>query len=206
MPAGIVRQVLVGSGLLLLGALLAGATVSALAETSPSPSTSGGAGASPAPSGSAGALPGDPTKGATLYGQTCATCHGASLDGGIGPKLNPLQKISGVPPYKRVDEPQVVQYLITTITDGKAPSDGYGQMPAKGGKPSLTDQDVKDIAAFIIQTNLGGKTTLGPVELARSNVFWVTVGVGLMVFITFLLARYNMRWIARRAAARPRQP
>ncbi|MEP7105382.1 MAG: cytochrome c, partial [Chloroflexota bacterium] len=103
---------------------------------------------------------------------------------------------------KKVDEPQVVEYLITTITQGKAPSDGFGAMPAKGGSTSLTDQDVKDIAAYIIQANLSGKTPLSPSELARSNVFWVTVGIGGMCLLTYLLAQYNMRWIARRAAAR----
>ncbi len=91
-----------------------------------------------------------------------------------------------------------MQYLITTITNGK--SDNGQQMPAKGGNASLSDQDVKDIAAYIIQTNLSpGQQALGPVELARSNVFWVTVGVGVMVVLTWLLARYNMRWIAFRA-------
>jgi cytochrome c5 len=212
MRAGIVRQLVLGAGVLLLGGLLAAATVSALAQTSPEPSASSSPGASPAASPAAGGspgaagLPGNPSNGQQLYSQTCTTCHGASLEGGIGPKLNPLQKISGVPPYKKITDPQVAQYLIQTITDGKDPSDGFGPMPAKGGNPKLSDQDVKDIAAFIIQSNEGGKAPLGPVELARSNVFWVSVGIALMVFATWLLARYNMRWIARRAAARQREP
>jgi hypothetical protein len=53
-------------------------------------------------------------------------------------------------------------------------------------------------------TAAGG--TLSPTDLARSNVFWVTVGIGAMMVITYLLARYNMRWIARRAAARREEP
>ena len=96
----------------------------------------------------------------------------------------------------------MAQYLIATITNGKAPSDGFGQMPAKGGAANLSDQDVKDIASYIVQTNLSGKTPLGPAELARSNVFWVAVGIGAMLLLTYLLAQYNMRWIARRAIAR----
>jgi hypothetical protein len=47
-----------------------------------------------------------------------------------------------------------------------------------------------------------GETGLGPVELARANVFFVSLTVVLMVLIVWLLARYNMRWIARRAAGR----
>jgi hypothetical protein len=76
-------------------------------------------------------------------------------------------------------------------------------MPPKGGDAKLTDKDIGDIAAFIIQTNKNpGATPLGPAELARSNVFWITIAVLGMVLITWLLARYNMRWIARRNQAR----
>jgi O-antigen ligase len=31
---------------------------------------------------------------------------------------------------------------------------------------------------------------------------WVGIGIIGLLFITYLLAQYNMRWIARRAAAR----
>jgi len=65
------------------------------------------------------------------------------------------------------------------------------------------DQDIKDLAAFIIQQNKtapGGH--LSPAELARSTVAWTTIGILGMLLITWVLARYNMRWIARRAAAR----
>jgi len=199
MPAPIVRKLPAVLGLALLGALLAAGTLTAVAE-SPSPA------ASPEASGAPGgqtALPGDPQRGQQVYNSAgCTTCHGASLEGGVGPRLNPLQKITGVPDFKKVDEPQVVQYLIDTITSGKAPSDGYGQMPAKGGKESLTDQDIRDIAAYIVKSNQEGKPPLGPVELARSNVFWVTFGIAVMVILTYLLSRYNMRWVARRAARR----
>jgi mono/diheme cytochrome c family protein len=192
MPAGLVRKLTLGLGVGVFGCLLAAGTISATAE-SPSPSASGSPG---------GSLPGDPTKGQAAYNSAnCAQCHGASLEGGVGPRLNPLQKITGTPDFKRVDEPQVAEYLIATITNGKAASDGFGAMPVKGGA-NLTDQDIKDIAAYIIEANLSGKIPLSPAELARSNVFWVSVGIGSMVLLTYLLAQYNMRWIARRAAAR----
>jgi mono/diheme cytochrome c family protein len=188
MPAGVLRRLTFGFGIGVFACLLVAGTVTATAE-SPSP----GAGTQ---------LPGDATKGQAAYNSAnCAQCHGASLEGGVGPRLNPLQKITGTPDFKKVDEPQIADYLIATITNGKAPSDGFGQMPAKGGA-NLGDQDVKDIAAYIIQSNLSGKIPLGPAELARSNVFWVTIGIGGMVLLTYLLAQYNMRWIARRAEAR----
>src|SRR5437773_12142479 len=56
-------------------ALLLLTAASTFAASSPSPSSSGSQ-ASGAP-----ALPGDPTKGATLYAQTCATCHRSVLEG-----------------------------------------------------------------------------------------------------------------------------
>lgn len=204
------RNLLVGLGVLFLGGFVATGTVSALAA-SPSPSASASQTPVPTPTpgqtgAPAGALPGDPNKGQQVYNQNCTACHGASLSGGVGPKLNPLAKISGVPQYSKITDPQVVQYLIQTVTNGKPASDGYPDMPAKGGNNSLSDQDVKDVVAFIIQTNASGKTTLSPTDLARSNVFWVTIGIGAMLVCTYLLARYNMRWIARRAAARREGP
>ena len=75
-------------------------------------------------------------------------------------------------------------------------------MPAKGGA-SLTDQDIKDLAAFIIQQNkTPGEAALDPHALAIELVKTVTIGIVAMLVATFLLARYNMRWIDRRVAAR----
>src|SRR5438067_4627689 len=110
--------------------------LSTLADTSPSPgSTASGA----------TTLPGDPQKGATLYAQNCATCHGASLEGGIGAVLNPIEKLPGVA------NPLDPAFLIGVITNGK--TDAGKTMPPQGGNPNLTDQDVQDLAAFIILQN-----------------------------------------------------
>jgi mono/diheme cytochrome c family protein len=131
------------------------------------------------------ALPGDPTHGAALYGANCATCHGANLEGGLGAVLNPIDKLPGV----------------TNSLDPKSIP-----MPKKGGNPNLTDQDIKDLAAYIIQQNQINPSSL-PLpagELAKRTIFWVGIGILSMLFVTFLLAQYNMRWIARRAAARRR--
>jgi mono/diheme cytochrome c family protein len=148
-------------------------------------------------------LPGDPNKGQTLYLQNCATCHGANLEGGIGATLNPIDKLP------RVANPLDPNSLIDIITNGRQPQSGdpkQTQMPAKGNNPNLTDQDVRDLAAFIIQQNSvsPGSLPLSAGELAKRTIFWVLIGIAAMTFITFLLAQYNMRWIARRAAARRR--
>jgi mono/diheme cytochrome c family protein len=169
-------------------ALIAFTALTTLADSSPSPSGSG-------------VLPGDPARGATLYAQNCATCHGTSLEGGIGAVLNPMDKLPGV------SNPLDPNFLIDIITNGRTPQAGDPRsiaMPPKGGNTALTDQDVKDLAAYIIQQNtLGaGAAPLPPGELAKRTILWVSIGIVAMVFLTFLLAQYNMRWIARRAAAR----
>ena len=169
--------------------------ISTLADSSPTPS--------PGASGSPGTanLPGDPNRGATLYAQNCATCHGAGLEGGIGAVLNPIDKMPGIP--NTLDP----AYLIDIITNGRQPQAGDPRqtaMPAKGGNASLADQDVSDLAAFIIQQNRTGAPPLSPGELAKRTILWVSIAVVAMVFVTLLLSQYNMRWIARRAAARRR--
>jgi cytochrome c5 len=172
-------------------ALVAFTAITTMADSSPSPS----------PSGAPAALPGDPAKGATLYAQNCTTCHGASLEGGIGAVLNPIDKLPGV--AFALDP----NFLVDIITNGRTPQAGDPKpiaMPPKGGNANLTDQDVKDLAAYIIQQNsLGaGAAPLPPGELAKRTILWVSIGIIAMVFVTYLLAQYNMRWIARRAAAR----
>jgi mono/diheme cytochrome c family protein len=171
-------------------ALIALTAVTTLADSSPSPS----------PSGSPAALPGDPARGATLFGQNCATCHGANLEGGIGAVLNPIDKLGGVA------NPLDRNILIGIITNGRTPQSGDPKqtpMPPKGGNSSLTDQDIKDMVSYIIQQNTSGVSPpLSPGELAKRTILWVSIGIIAMIFVTYLLAQYNMRWIARRAAAR----
>jgi disulfide bond formation protein DsbB len=173
---------------LAIPAMLALTAITTLADASPSPTV---------------ALPGDPTHGAALYGANCATCHGANLEGGLGAVLNPIDKLPGV--TNSLDP----AFLIQIITNGRDPQAGdpkQAKMPAKGGNPNLTDQDIKDLAAYIIQQNQINPSSL-PLpagELAKRTIFWVSIGILSMLFVTFLLAQYNMRWIARRAAARRR--
>jgi cytochrome c551 len=170
-------------------AVLAGWTLTAVsaAESSPSPS----------PSASASAATGDANAGSQVFSaQGCTACHGANLEGGIGAKLNPIQKFPGVA------NPLDPNYLKTTIRNGRSGDAGFSaQMPAFT-PDKLSDTDLNNVIAFIIAQNQSGSAGLDPVTLARSDVFWVTIGVLLMVLITWMLARYNMRWIAKRAEAR----
>src|SRR5256885_11663670 len=90
--------------------------ISTLADTSPTPSP--GSTASGATT-----LPGDPTKGATLYAQNCATCHGAGLEGGIGAVLNPIDKLPGVA------NPLDPNFLIDVIANGRKHQPGDPKQP-----------------------------------------------------------------------------
>jgi mono/diheme cytochrome c family protein len=140
-------------------------------------------------------LPGDPTKGQAVYqGSTCTTCHGPTLGGGVGPALHPIKNLGDT------KDPLDPQYLVDTITAGKTGIGGFGQMPAKGGDSKLSDQDIKDLVAFIIHENaLKGPQPYPPGVLAESTIAWVTIGTLAMLAFTYLLSRYNMRWIARRS-------
>lgn len=172
----------------LVPALLAGWTVTAVVAAEPSP------GASP---GAEQAVTGDPQKGAQIYGsQGCTACHGASLEGGIGPKLNPIVKLPGV------ENPQDAAFIKQVIRSGRSGDPGFSAAMPAFGPDKISDQDLNDLTAYIVDTNKKGPAGLGPVQLARSNVFWVTLAVSLLVLATWLLARYNMRWVDRRAAAR----
>jgi mono/diheme cytochrome c family protein len=182
LPKGLKLSVLLS---LAVPSLVALTAITTLADSSPSPAPS-------VP------LPGDPNTGAILFGQSnCATCHGASLTGGIGPSLNPIEK--GI-----VANPLDPAFLIDIITNGRKHQPGdpkQTDMPAMGGA-TLSSQDVKDLAAYIIQENLAGSPPLPPGELAKRTILWVSIAIAAMIFVTFLLSQYNMRWIARRAAAR----
>jgi mono/diheme cytochrome c family protein len=169
--------------------LLALTAITTLADSSPSPTGSP-------------ALPGDPAAGAAVYAANCTSCHGVSLEGGIGPTLNPIDTtING----KNSLDPN---YLIGIITNGRIAQAGdpkSSNMPAKGGNVALTATDIQNVAAYIIQQNMiGGSPPYSPGELAKRTILWVSIGIIAMVFVTYLLAQYNMRWIARRAAARRR--
>jgi mono/diheme cytochrome c family protein len=83
-----------------LPGLLALTAINTLADSTPTPTL---------------ALPGDPVAGAALYAPNCASCHGGSLEGGIGAVLNPIDKLPGVP--NSLD----ANFLINIITNGRTP-------------------------------------------------------------------------------------
>lgn len=94
---------------------------------------------------SGAALGGDPIAGATVYSGTCSTCHGADLAGidGLGKPLAPSVFVAE---NSEVD-------LAAFVAVGRPTSDPANtqgiDMPPKGGNPSLTEQDLLDVAAYL---------------------------------------------------------
>ncbi|MHB8573470.1 MAG: c-type cytochrome [Candidatus Dormibacteria bacterium] len=169
---------------------------SATSAASGSPAaTAGSPGQSPAAAGATGgASPatgpqGDPVAGASVYTDNCASCHGPDLSGGIGFRLNPLQT-----------GPQDVNmpFLVATINNGRINPNG-ASMPAWKGK--LSDKQISDVAAFIIQQNQAPAKPSGgtPQEKMINNVWLIAILSVIILAITFGLSWYNMRWVARKS-------
>jgi mono/diheme cytochrome c family protein len=88
---------------------------------------------------------GDPVAGAAVYAATCRACHGGDLQGidGLGKGLLPSEFVTGM----SEDE------LAAFIAVGRAADDPENMqgiaMGPKGGNPSLSDQDLQDVAAYL---------------------------------------------------------
>jgi len=85
----------------------------------------------------------DAKKGAAIYTQNCAACHGTDGKGGI-PGAPDLTAKNGV--LKSPDN-----ILIERITNGFQTSGSPMAMPPKGGNASLSAQDISDVLAYMRQ-------------------------------------------------------
>jgi len=91
------------------------------------------------------ALVGDAVKGEVLYNSTCIACHGQGGVGieGLGKNMPDSEFIRGLS-----DEE-----LLAFIKVGRPTSDPENttgvDMPAKGGNPALSNEDIMDIIAYI---------------------------------------------------------
>ena len=82
--------------------------------------------------------PGDPEHGAQVFGETCVACHGADGKGAI----------DGVPPLSGpLTKPDEV--LLRHMIEGFQSPGSPMPMPARGGNPDLTDQDINDVLAYL---------------------------------------------------------
>lgn len=86
----------------------------------------------------------DAKKGEQLYNTTCIACHGT--DG--------KSAIPGVPNFRTSDSRLAVTEhltLIKHIKEGYQSPGSMMAMPAKGGNPSLSDEDIADILEYMLQ-------------------------------------------------------
>lgn len=90
---------------------------------------------------------GDPNRGATLYDQNCAVCHGANLEGRVGATL--------AKNWPSIRPDQSIRNVIANGIQGSA-MPAWSQ--AKGGP--LSEADIDDLVAFLL-------TQAKPVEVFR---------------------------------------
>ncbi len=83
----------------------------------------------------------DTKVGKAIYSQTCIACHGVNGKG----------VLPGVSNFKSADGPLAKSdaELAKSINEGLATPGAALSMPAKGGNPSLTDDEVQALIAFL---------------------------------------------------------
>ena len=103
--------------------------------------------ATPAPAKPTAAVIGDAKAGETVFMSICIACHGPDAKGvtGLGKSLHAAD--SEFVRSKTDDE------LVAFILVGRTPDDplnttGVG-MPAKGGNPAITEQQLHDVVAYV---------------------------------------------------------
>ncbi len=85
--------------------------------------------------------PPDLGRGQTVYEETCVVCHGADGKG----------EIPGVPDFTKPDGPMKTPDNIHFghVIDGFESPNSDMAMPPNGGNPDLTEQDVRDVLAYM---------------------------------------------------------
>lgn len=88
---------------------------------------------------------GNPTAGASVYSGNCAACHAPDLSGidGLGKALAPSEFVSSM------SEDDLAAFIIVGREANDPDNESGVAMPARGGNPSLTDQDIQDVSAYL---------------------------------------------------------
>ncbi len=98
------------------------------------------------PAAAAGAVAGDPAKGKEVFMGTCSACHGPDAKGLPGSGKNLVNKSDWMKKQSDAD-------LLAFVKKGRPSTDPVNttgvDMPPKGGNPSLNDDDLKNVIAYI---------------------------------------------------------
>lgn len=82
--------------------------------------------------------------GEKVFSQTCFACHGANGKGAL-PGVSDFSAADG--PLAKTDDE-----LATSIRDGVATPGAALSMPAKGGNPALSEEEIRAVLAYIRKT------------------------------------------------------
>ena len=95
--------------------------------------------------GGSSGLTGDVAAGEATFASTCASCHGADARGleGLGKDLHNNAFVDGL------NDDELVAFLEQGRSAGDPANETGIDMPPKGGNPSLTEQDLYDVAAYL---------------------------------------------------------
>ncbi len=112
----------------------------------PPTTTSAPGGGSTTPPGDGGGGDGEAAaRGEEIYKGTCVACHGPDAKGipGLGKDLTNSEFIQGL-----TDDELIAFIKVGRPADDPENTTGVA-MPPKGGNPSLSDQDIADVVAFL---------------------------------------------------------
>lgn len=140
------RLALIGLVVGLVALLAACAGGAAQPTPTPTPRSPGAtpAARTPTPTKPAGAV-GDANKGKQVFAGTCAACHGPNAEGVTGLGL-PLRKNTFI---QSLTDDQLLAFLQVGRPADSPESKTKVAMPPKGGNPALTDQDLRNVIAFL---------------------------------------------------------
>lgn len=95
--------------------------------------------------GDSGGSGGNAVAGEEIYDSTCVACHAADATGitGLGKDLTNSAFINGQ------SDDELVAFLKVGRSTGDPENTTGVEMPPKGGNPSLNDDDLNDVTAFL---------------------------------------------------------
>lgn len=135
--------------LLALGLILAACASDPDAGGTTAPDDGGTAATTATTAGGNGDEAGDSAAGQEVFAGTCATCHGPDGKGitGLGKDFTTSQFVADS------TDAELVAFLeVGRLADDPANTTGVA-MPPKGGNPSLDDEDLADVVAFVRTLN-----------------------------------------------------